>query len=72
MNELSFIRKNLRSKRRSLTQFEQKKAQLNVLHYLNYLPIFQSSKKIGLYLHAVGEIHTDLLIKFCVKKNKQV
>ncbi|WP_280179548.1 5-formyltetrahydrofolate cyclo-ligase [Acinetobacter nosocomialis] len=72
MNELSFIRKNLRSKRRSLTQFEQKKAQLNVLHYLNYLPIFHSSKKIGLYLHAFGEIHTDLLIKFCFKKNKQV
>ncbi|EPG6634504.1 5-formyltetrahydrofolate cyclo-ligase, partial [Acinetobacter baumannii] len=49
MNELSFIRKNLRSRRRALTQFEQKQAQLNVLHYLNHLPIFHSSKKIGLY-----------------------
>ncbi len=47
MNELSFIRKNLRSKRRSLTQFEQKQAQLNVLHYLNRLPIFHSSKKLA-------------------------
>ncbi|MDU6102105.1 MAG: 5-formyltetrahydrofolate cyclo-ligase, partial [Acinetobacter sp.] len=28
MNELSFIRKNLRSKRRSLSSFEQKQAQL--------------------------------------------
>ncbi|MBD0247151.1 5-formyltetrahydrofolate cyclo-ligase, partial [Acinetobacter baumannii] len=27
MNELSFIRKNLRSRRRALTQFEQKQAQ---------------------------------------------
>ncbi|EPK0655409.1 5-formyltetrahydrofolate cyclo-ligase, partial [Acinetobacter baumannii] len=37
MNELSFIRKNLRSRRRALTQFEQKQAQLNVLHCLNHL-----------------------------------
>lgn len=72
MNELSFIRKNLRSKRRSLTQLEQKQAQLNVLHHLNTLAIFHSSKKIGLYLHAFGETHTDLLIKLCFQKNKQV
>ncbi|MDC5392223.1 5-formyltetrahydrofolate cyclo-ligase, partial [Acinetobacter baumannii] len=52
MNELSFIRKNLRFRRRALNQFEQKQAQLNVLHYLNNLPILHSSKKIGLYLHA--------------------
>ncbi|QPN33820.1 hypothetical protein I5592_11670 [Acinetobacter baumannii] len=70
MNELSFIRKNLRSRRRALTQFEQKQAQLNVLHCLNHLPIFHSSKKIGLYLHAFGEIHTDLLIKLCFKKEQ--
>lgn len=72
MNELSFIRKNLRSKRRSLTSFEQKQAQLGVLHHLNTLPIFHSSKKIGLYLHAFGEVHTELLIALCFKKNKQV
>ncbi len=72
MNELSFIRKNLRSKRRSLSPLEQKKAQLNVLHHLNSLAIFHSSKKIGLYLHAFGEVHTDLIIKLCFQKNKQV
>ncbi len=72
MNELSFIRKNLRSKRRSLTSFEQKQAQLGVLHHLNTFPIFHSSKKIGLYLHAFGEVHTELLIALCFKKNKQV
>ncbi|MCU4341006.1 5-formyltetrahydrofolate cyclo-ligase [Acinetobacter pittii] len=72
MNELSFIRKNLRSKRRSLSSFEQKQAQLDVLHHLNTLPIFHSSKKIGLYLHAFGEVHTELLIALCFKKNKQV
>ena len=72
MNELSFIRKNLRSKRRSLSSFEQKQAQLDVLHHLNTLPIFHSSKKIGLYLHAFGEVHTELLIELCFKKNKQV
>ena len=72
MNELSFIRKNLRFKRRSLSSFEQKQAQLDVLHHLNTLPIFHSSKKIGLYLHAFGEVHTELLIELCFKKNKQV
>ncbi|MBJ9421220.1 5-formyltetrahydrofolate cyclo-ligase [Acinetobacter oleivorans] len=72
MNELSFIRKNLRSKRRSLSPLEQKKAQLNVLRHLNSLAIFHSSKKIGLYLHAFGEVHTDLIIKLCFQKNKQV
>lgn len=72
MNELSFIRKNLRSKRRSLSPLEQKKAQLNVLHHLNSLAIFHSSKKIGLYLHAFGEVHTDLIIRLCFQKNKQV
>ncbi|MDC5566699.1 5-formyltetrahydrofolate cyclo-ligase, partial [Acinetobacter baumannii] len=29
MNELSYIRKNLRFRRRALNQFEQKQAQLN-------------------------------------------
>lgn len=72
MNEHSFIRKNLRSKRRSLSSFEQKQAQLSVLHHLNTLPIFHSSKKIGLYLHAFGEVHTERLIELCFKKNKQV
>ncbi|WP_336039180.1 5-formyltetrahydrofolate cyclo-ligase [Acinetobacter calcoaceticus] len=72
MNELGFIRKNLRSKRRSLTLFEQKQAQLNVLHHLNTLAIFHTSKKIGLYLHAFGEVHTELLIKLCFQKNKKV
>ncbi|NUF13898.1 5-formyltetrahydrofolate cyclo-ligase, partial [Acinetobacter oleivorans] len=72
MNELTFIRKNLRSKRRSLSPLVQKKAQLNILHHLNSLAIFHSSKKIGLYLHAFGEVHTDLIIKLCFQKNKQV
>ena len=73
MNQLlNPLRKQLRLKRKRLSPYEQKKAEQQVLNRLRYLPQFKSAQKVGLYLHAFGEVHTRKIIQFCFQKNKQV
>ncbi|NIE97824.1 5-formyltetrahydrofolate cyclo-ligase [Acinetobacter sp. C26M] len=69
---LNLLRKQLRSKRRQLSYYEQKKTEQQVLVRLRQFSRFKSSSKIGLYLHAFGEVHTDQLLKLCFRQNKQV
>jgi len=69
---LNSLRKQLRSKRRQLSIYEQNKAEQQVLVRLNQSPRFKAAKKIGLYLHAFGEVHTNQLLKLCFRQNKQV
>ncbi|ENX58917.1 MULTISPECIES: 5-formyltetrahydrofolate cyclo-ligase [Acinetobacter] len=69
---LNTLRKQLRSKRRQLSHYEQKKAEQRVLVQLRQFTRFKSASKIGLYLHAFGEVHTDQLLKLCFRQNKQV
>ncbi|RKG36356.1 5-formyltetrahydrofolate cyclo-ligase [Acinetobacter guerrae] len=69
---MSRLRKQLRSQRRLLSFFDQKKAERKTLQRLRHTSHFQKSKKIGLYLHAFGEVHTQLLIEECYKFKKQV
>lgn len=73
MNQLlNPLRKQLRLKRKRLSPYEQKKAEQQVLNRLRYSPQFKSAQKVGLYLHAFGEVHTRKIIQLCFQKNKQV
>ena len=70
--ELKLLRKQLRLKRRKVDFFKQQQAQQKVLNRLIRLPQFQHAQKIGLYLHAFGEIQTTQIIEYCFKQYKQV
>ena len=73
MNQpLNPLRKQLRLKRRLVSPTEHKQTEQQVLNRLRYSPQFKSAQKIGLYLHAFGEVHTRKIIQFCFQKNKQV
>ncbi|UUM29282.1 MULTISPECIES: 5-formyltetrahydrofolate cyclo-ligase [Acinetobacter] len=69
---LNSLRKQLRSARKQVSHYQQKQAEQQVLFLLRQSPKFKAASKIGLYLHAFGELHTDKLIKLCFKNNKQV
>ena len=70
--DLKVLRKQLRHQRRAVSSFQQKQAQQKVLQQLIRLKSFQHAKKIGIYLNAFGEIHTQKIIEYCFKQHKQV
>ncbi|QER40080.1 5-formyltetrahydrofolate cyclo-ligase [Acinetobacter suaedae] len=70
--ELNTLRRQLRLRRGQLSLFQQKQAEQQVLHQFRRLNSFHSAKKIGLYLHAFGEIHTQKLLELCFQHGKQV
>ena len=70
--DLKILRKSLRQQRRRISSFEQKQSEHSVLARLLISPQFRHSRKVGLYLHAFGEIHTNLIIKTCFKLGKSV
>ena len=69
---LNTLRKQLRQQRRAVTPNQQQQAQQAVLQRLLRLPKFQYAKKVGLYLDAFGEIHTQRIIEYCFVQGKQV
>ncbi|NNH77492.1 5-formyltetrahydrofolate cyclo-ligase [Acinetobacter sp. ANC 5380] len=70
--DLKILRKQLRHQRRAISPFVQKQSQQRVLNQLLRLKQFQYSKKIGVYLHAFGEIQTRQIIEYCFKQHKDV
>ena len=70
--ELKTLRKQLRQQRRAVTRTQQQHAQQAVLQRLIRLPKFQYAKKVGMYLHAFGEIYTQSIIEYCFAQGKQV
>ncbi|MCU4578291.1 5-formyltetrahydrofolate cyclo-ligase [Acinetobacter courvalinii] len=70
--DLKLLRKQLRVKRRQLSSYQQKQAEQQVLIQLRKSVPFQTSRKIGLYLHAFGEIHTHKILRLCFQYGKQV
>ena len=63
LSELKTLRKQLRQQRRAVTRTQQQQAQQAVLQSLIRFPKFQQAQKIGLYLHAFGEIYTQHIIE---------
>lgn len=72
MTDLIKLRKNIRQKRRSVSLFQHKQSELKVLQGLIKDRHFKKSKKIGVYLHAFGEIQTKKIIQYCFAHSKQV
>lgn len=70
--DLNHLRRQLRQKRRHLSNFQQRQAEQKILHQLRHQPCFQHGQHIGVYLHAFGEIYTHQLILECFKRGKQV
>lgn len=70
--KLNTLRKQLRQQRRAVTHNQQQQAQQAVLQRLIRLPKFQYAKKVGVYLDAFGEIHTQRIIEYCFVQGKQV
>ena len=70
--KLNTLRKQLRQQRRAVTPNQQQQAQQAVLQRLIRLPKFQYAKKVGVYLDAFGEIHTQRIIEYCFVQGKQV
>jgi 5-formyltetrahydrofolate cyclo-ligase len=70
--DLKFLRKQLRHQRRAVSSFQHKQSQQQVLSQLLRIKAFQQAKKIGIYLNAFGEIHTQHIIEYCFKLGKEV
>jgi 5-formyltetrahydrofolate cyclo-ligase len=66
------LRRSLRKMRRHLSQFEQRQSAQKVLNQLIRNPQFRHAQRIGLYLHAFGEIQTQAIIERCFQLGKQV
>ena len=60
-SNLNVLRKEIRLKRKKVNRFEHKKNEQQILNRLRSSSQFKSAKKVGLYLHAFGEIHTKKL-----------
>lgn len=70
--DLKILRKQLRQQRRTVSIFQQKQSQQHILNQLRRIKTFQHAEKIGVYLHAFGEIQTDQIIEYCFKQHKKV
>ena len=66
------LRKRLKKQRRALNFTIQKKAEVQILHKIIQQPKFHHAKKIGIYLHAFGEVQIQNLIEYFFKKGKDV
>ncbi|WP_130802142.1 5-formyltetrahydrofolate cyclo-ligase [Acinetobacter ihumii] len=66
------IRKTLIQKRKQLDKFQQRQSASLALIFFRTFLTTSYHQKIGLYLHAFGEVHTQLLIEECYRLNKDV
>ena len=69
---LNNLRKMLRVQRRAVNSFQQKQAEQSVFNRLIRQPEFLHAHKMGIYLHAFGEIHTRKIMEYCFAHNKAV
>ena len=70
--KLQELRKTLRKQRRQLSIYSQRQAEQQVFNQLIRFTPFRHAKKIGVYLHAFGEIRTQKIIEYCFAQGKQV
>lgn len=66
------LRKTLRQRRRQVSMLSHKQSESKTAYKLIKHSIFKSSNKVGIYLHAFGEIHTQKIIDLCFLMGKQV
>ena len=66
------VRSSIRQQRRSLSPSTHRHNQIKVLQHLKRSRLLQQHNRFAIYLHADGELHTDLLIDYLLKQHKQV
>lgn len=71
-HSLSSLRSQLRRERRQISLFQQRQSENAILNRLRQHPQFKYQHKIGLYLHAFGEIFTNKIIEYCFSQHKAV
>ena len=71
-SDLKKIRRDLRFQRRQVNQFVHVQSEAKIMSHLLNFPKFKYAKKIGIYLHAFGEIQTQLIIHKCFELGKEV
>ncbi len=54
--ELAQLRKQLRKQRRQVSAYQQQQSELQILQRLRRVPEFKHATRVGIYLHAFGEI----------------
>lgn len=74
MNPLSLatLRKQLRQQRRAIHHRQQQQTAEKMRYYAQMHPKVISAQKIGIYLHAFGEVQTHRLMAWCFKLGKRV
>lgn len=70
--ELAQLRKQLRKQRRQLSPYQQQQSEQQILQRLRHVPEFKHATRVGIYLHAFGEIHTRRIIDYCFHQKKSV
>lgn len=69
---MNVLRSQIRKQRRQISVFQQRQSEQNCLNQLRHFHGFQHAKKIGIYLDAFGEIHTNKIIEYALSKGKDV
>ena len=70
--ELAQLRKQLRKQRRQVSAYQQQQSELQILQRLRRVPEFKHATRVGIYLHAFGEIQTRKIIEYCFHQKKAV
>ncbi len=70
--DIKMLRQSLRRQRRQVSTFQHRQTEQDILPKLIDSTVFRRSQKIGLYLHAFGEVHTTRIIRKCFELGKQV
>ncbi len=70
--ELAQLRKQLRKQRRQVSAYQQQQSELQILQRLRGIPEFKHATRVGIYLHAFGEIQTRKIIEYCFHQKKAV
>ena len=70
--DLKSLRQQLKTKRKQVDKFQQQSSSSQILHRLRHFPQLQQAKRVGIYLHAFGEIQTQHMIEYCFAQHKQV
>ena len=70
--ELAQLRKQPRKQRRQVSAYQQQQSELQILQRLRRAPEFKHATRVGIYLHAFGEIQTRKIIEYCFHQKKAV
>ena len=69
---MNALRSQIRKQRRQISIYQQRQSEQDCLNQLIRFHEFQHAKKIGIYLHAFGEIYTQKIIEYAFQHGKEV